>query len=777
MKGTDAGTYNMELKPADFTNTNTNFSNVEFVIVDGTLSITPLEVAVTITGNKDSKTYNGEEQKVEGYEVEISNTLYTENDFTFNGEAIAKGTDVDTYPMGLAEDQFTNNNDNFDVTFSVTDGELEITKLSITIKADDKTKVYDNDESTDPELTATITGMPENGTAPEYSISREPGQNVGEYIITITIPTQTAAHNSGMRFMSAKKAPSRAASSNANYDITVEDGTFTITPAPITIKADDKTKQFDNDASTDPELTATVTDKPEKGVEPVYSLSREEGQNVGEYAITVTADAESNPNYTITTEDGVFTITSSYDLEKTSVEIVKVWYDNNDADGIRPDAINVTIYMVEKAPELVLRSAAVTGKAKEELILVKTVEITKDMGWSKVVTDLDRFDADGNLIEYTVVESDVSGYDSVVTENNGKYTITNYHTPEKTEVSVKKVWDDADNNDGIRPVSVNVQLYADGTAVGSPVRLNAYNGWTYTWNYLNMNTAGRKIEYTVAEVNTPIGYVSTVHTVEENTFEIVNTHELFKTEASVVKVWDDEDNADGIRPESIVMTLSNGTEEVEKVTLSEANGWKATVSGLVKYSNNEKIEYTWSESTVSGYVMSEMKVEGTTTTFTNKHTVEPKEEPVEEPVIEPEEPATVSVKVKKVWMDNNDQDGNRPEYITVTLTANGRNYETVKISAADGWTYEFKDLAKYDENGKAVEYGIIEESVENYMTIIAGDAETGFVITNKYTAPETPVVIPDTGDDEETIPATPIIVASLLFTAGICFFAKKKFNA
>ncbi|MBQ6052874.1 MAG: hypothetical protein IJL30_06300, partial [Clostridia bacterium] len=75
-------------------------------------------------------------------------------------------------------------------------------------------------------------------------------------------------------------------------------------------------------------------------------------------------------------------------------------------------------------------------------------------------------------------------------------------------------------------------------------------------------------------------------------------------------------------------------------------------------------------------------------------------------------------------------------------------------------------------------YGIIEESVENYMTIIAGDAETGFVITNKYTAPETPVVIPDTGDDEvETTNATPIIVASLLFTAGICFFAKKKFNA
>ena len=95
----------------------------------------------------------------------------------------------------------------------------------------------------------------------------------------------------------------------------------------------------------------------------------------------------------------------------------------------------------------------------------------------------------------------------------------------------------------------------------------------------------------------------------------------------------------------------------------------------------------------------------------------PKEEPVEEPVIEPEEPATVSVKVKKVWMDSNDQDGNRPEYITVTLTANGKNYATVKISAADGWAYEFKDLAQYDENGKAVEYGIMEEPVEKASSI------------------------------------------------------------
>ena len=750
----------------------------------GTLSITPAAATVTITGNKDSLVYNGEEQKVEGYEVEIDNTLYTEDDFTFSGEAVAKGTDVNKYPMGLEEDQFTNNNTNFDVTFTVTDGELEITKLSITIKADDKTKVYDNDESTDPELTATITGMPKNGTAPEYSISREPGQDVGEYIITITIPTQSAAHNSGMRLMSAKKAPSRAASSNANYDITVENGTFTITPAEITIKADDKSKLFDNDPSTDPELTATVTGKPEKGVDPVYSLSREEGQQTGEYAITVTAEANDNPNYIVTLENGSFVIEYNPALEQTSIEIIKLWADNNNQDGIRPSEVIVTINAVKSEPELQLRAAKATMPTKE-LVPVMRVTITEDMGWRIVVDELNVYDENGEQIEYTVTEDDVNGYSLVSIKNeDGVFTITNTHAPEQTEVSVVKVWDDDANSDGIRPVSVQIQLYGNGQAIGNPVRLNALNNWTYTWTSLAKNSNGEKIAYSVTEVRTPIGYISTTSAISEYSFIVKNTHIPFVTDATVVKVWDDEDNADGIRPESIVMTLSNGTEEVEKVTLSEANGWKATVTGLQKYAGNEKIEYTWSESAVSGYVMSDMTKEGTTTTFTNKHIAEPKDEPgdepTDEPVKEPEEPETVSLKVTKVWVDNNNADNGRPEYITVMLLGNGKVLETVKISESDGWVHEFTELAKYDENGKAITYGVMEETVENYMTIIAGDMETGITITNKYTAPESPVIIPDTADDdvESGHPVTStLIVTAIMTLAGICFFEKKKHNA
>ena len=61
-KGTDAGTYPVGIKSGDFRNTSGNFTNVEFVIVDGNLVITPASVAVVkIAGNTKTVTYNGEE--------------------------------------------------------------------------------------------------------------------------------------------------------------------------------------------------------------------------------------------------------------------------------------------------------------------------------------------------------------------------------------------------------------------------------------------------------------------------------------------------------------------------------------------------------------------------------------------------------------------------------------------------------------------------------------------------------------------------------------------
>ncbi|WP_026528934.1 hypothetical protein [Butyrivibrio sp. VCD2006] len=135
---TNVGTTNMGLKADQFTNTNTNFKDVVFNVTDGYQAITPIAVTVTVVGNKDEKFYNGQNQKVVGFTATSTNNLYKVTgdtvDFTFSGTDTAEGKDVNTYPMGLAADQFTNTNENFStVTFVITDGELKINPLRVSV--------------------------------------------------------------------------------------------------------------------------------------------------------------------------------------------------------------------------------------------------------------------------------------------------------------------------------------------------------------------------------------------------------------------------------------------------------------------------------------------------------------------------------------------------------------------------------------------------------------------------------------------------------------------
>ena len=55
----------------DFTNTNPNFTNVTFEIVDGQLVINPISVIVTITEHSDAVDYDGDLHTVTGYDVSV----------------------------------------------------------------------------------------------------------------------------------------------------------------------------------------------------------------------------------------------------------------------------------------------------------------------------------------------------------------------------------------------------------------------------------------------------------------------------------------------------------------------------------------------------------------------------------------------------------------------------------------------------------------------------------------------------------------------------------
>ncbi len=165
-KRTAVGKTDMGLTAANFKNESANFSNVTFKITDGYMEITPItdEVVVTIAGNNTSKVYDGTEHEVTGYDVTgISNPLYEETDIHFSGNAEVRGTNADTYEMGLSADDFTNISGNFaNVRFDVTDGFLKITKREVEFTANSASKAYDGKALTDDGYTLTGGSLAEN---------------------------------------------------------------------------------------------------------------------------------------------------------------------------------------------------------------------------------------------------------------------------------------------------------------------------------------------------------------------------------------------------------------------------------------------------------------------------------------------------------------------------------------------------------------------------------------------------------------------------------------
>ena len=148
-KGTDKGeyegTFTGTVKILDENNVDVT-ENYVVTKTPGKLTITAVEteVVVTITGHKDTVTYDGTEHTVKGYDVSISNELYKKADFTFTGSAEVKGTGANTYLMGLKEGDFRNDSKNFtNVKFIVTDGKLVINKRPVKVTAKELEYAYD----------------------------------------------------------------------------------------------------------------------------------------------------------------------------------------------------------------------------------------------------------------------------------------------------------------------------------------------------------------------------------------------------------------------------------------------------------------------------------------------------------------------------------------------------------------------------------------------------------------------------------------------------------
>src|SRR5699024_9389208 len=225
----------------------------------------------------------------------------------------------------------------------------------------------------------------------------------------------------------------------------------------------------------------------------------------------------------------------------------------------------------------------------------ESIEVNEEDEWTYAFTDLPRFE-NGVEITYTIQEDGVEDYS---TEIDG-FDITNSYTPEQTSVNVVKAWDDANNQDGIRPESITVKLLANGEETGQEVVLNEDNNWQADFTELDVNANGEAIEYTVEEEAVE-GYETTVSGTAADGFVITNSYTPELIDIEGTKTWDDADNQDGKRPESITVNLlANGT-EVDSVVVTAETDWTFEFTDLPKSENGVAITYTIQEHRVEDY--------------------------------------------------------------------------------------------------------------------------------------------------------------------------------
>lgn len=377
-------------------------------------------------------------------------------------------------------------------------------------------------------------------------------------------------------------------------------------------------------------------------------------------------------------------------IRHTDLTIRLVWDDGDDIDGVRPASVSVNL----------LRD----GK------MLETVTLHADNEWKHTFADMPVSDpVTGTAYAYSIAEPDVpDGYTASI---NG-LTVTNIHEPfPRTSFTVRKIWNDADDVDGMRPKSVVINLLQDGELFDA-MTLNEANGWKKEYPGL---TAGH--EYSVEEPKVPEGYTSSV-TSYENGFDVINTHTpVQKTSITVKAVWDDENDKDQIRPGQMDVQVTRNGAVYKTVTLSPDDNWEYVLDDLpVNDGNGAPYVYAIKDlEALDGYGTS---VDGFT--ITNTHT--PKQPDITD------KPETISITVQKVWDDGNDADGIRPDSVPVGLYRDNALQKTVKVAASDGWAYTFTDLPKTDAGGRQYRYTVKEQEIpDGYKASIHG-----FTITNSH---------------------------------------------
>ena len=436
-----------------------------------------------------------------------------------------------------------------------------------------------------------------------------------------------------------------------------------------------------------------------------------------------------------------FNVTNTFKIpeDKVKVEITKKWEDSSNVSNKRPSSIKIEL----SDGANVVRTQELTGTGNE---------------WKHTFTDLPKYNSQGNTITYTLDEKEVNPGDlQFYTKSIVGNTITNTFTQstDKINVNVSKTWNDSNNANRKRPVSIKHVLKNKETVVSEKVVAGNETtdaDWNYTFTGLaKYDEHNDEIKYTLEEQEANEGelkfYTKQVNGDYKAGFNVVNTFKVpdERINVNVSKTWNDNSNANNKRPASIKYVLSGNGSTVEQIVTGESNtdtNWSYEFSNLVKYEANtgNEISYTvreeevnpgdlkFYEPTISGDYKAGINV-------TNKFVV-PNDK--------------VTPKVTITWEDNNNNGNKRPS--NVKIIVKDKEGKVVKEGNVTGnptdeeWNKVFENVPKYDKNGDPIPYTVEEkpnssDDFKFYKITVTGDIDKGYKVTNKFEVPDEKVTV------------------------------------
>ncbi|MCI8444643.1 MAG: Cna B-type domain-containing protein [Clostridia bacterium] len=413
-----------------------------------------------------------------------------------------------------------------------------------------------------------------------------------------------------------------------------------------------------------------------------------------------------------------------YAYNKQDITVHKIWEDNNNVAQKRPQSITLTL------------TGSDGSQLKQELN-TNHQNVDNPNQWSDTFVSLPRYTESGEKIEYILnEESTGSQFYTKTSVNQETKTITNQfvQSTEKAQIEVTKIWDDNHNQAEKRPQNITIQMIGNGQTYEEVITGDRKaESWNYTFELPKYDENNNEISYTIAEKETGNRFYTKENTIINqenkmitNRFEVPN--ETIQIE--VTKVWDDHNNRAGKRPNSVTIQMIGNGQTYQEVITGDKNTqtWGYTFE-VPKYDENgNEIEYTIREENVENlfYTKENSTINQVTKTITNRFEVPDDKQ---------------AIKVSKIWDDYNNENGKRPEEVTLYLTGNGQEYsqtltkEDASQENENNWEYTFEELPVYDTKGDRINYILDERPVNSEFYTKTGINQAQKTVTNQFGVP------------------------------------------